>query len=33
MQGVINAFDMPGRQAFLVQMVEDRRRPGQRHRH
>jgi MFS family permease len=25
MQGVINAFDMPGRQAFLVQMVEDRR--------
>jgi MFS family permease len=24
MQGVINAFDMPGRQAFLVQMVEDR---------
>jgi MFS family permease len=23
-QGVINAFDMPGRQAFLVQMVEDR---------
>ncbi len=24
-QGVINAFDMPGRQAFLVQMVEDRR--------
>ncbi len=25
MQGVINAFDMPGRQAFLVQMVEDKR--------
>lgn len=24
MQGLINAFDMPGRQAFLVQMVEDR---------
>ena len=24
-QGIINAFDMPGRQAFLVQMVEDRR--------
>ena len=24
-QGLINAFDMPGRQAFLVQMVEDRR--------
>jgi MFS family permease len=24
MQGVINAFDMPGRQAFMVQMVEDR---------
>ena len=23
-QGVINAFDMPGRQAFMVQMVEDR---------
>ena len=23
-QGAINAFDMPGRQAFLVQMVEDR---------
>ena len=23
-QGVINAFDMPGRQAFLVQMVEDK---------
>ena len=23
-QGVINAFDMPGRQAFLLQMVEDR---------
>jgi MFS family permease len=23
-QGIINAFDMPGRQAFLVQMVEDR---------
>jgi MFS family permease len=25
MQGLINAFDMPGRQAFMVQMVEDRR--------
>ena len=24
MQGVINAFDMPGRQAFMVKMVEDR---------
>ncbi|HEX4022286.1 MAG TPA: MFS transporter [Acidobacteriaceae bacterium] len=24
MQGLINAFDMPGRQAFLVQMVEDK---------
>ena len=24
MQGVINAFDMPGRQSFLVQMVDDR---------
>ncbi|MGH8297483.1 MAG: MFS transporter, partial [Steroidobacteraceae bacterium] len=23
-QGLINAFDMPGRQAFLVQMVENR---------
>ena len=23
-QGLINAFDMPGRQAFLVQMVDDR---------
>jgi MFS family permease len=23
LQGLINAFDMPGRQAFLVQMVED----------
>jgi MFS family permease len=23
LQGVINAFDMPGRQSFLVQMVED----------
>jgi MFS family permease len=23
-QGVINAFDMPGRQSFLVQMVEDK---------
>jgi MFS family permease len=23
-QGMINAFDMPGRQSFLVQMVEDR---------
>jgi MFS family permease len=23
-QGIVNAFDMPGRQAFLVQMVEDR---------
>jgi MFS family permease len=25
MQGVINAFDMPGRQSFMVKMVEDRR--------
>jgi MFS family permease len=25
MQGIINGFDMPGRQAFMVQMVEDRR--------
>jgi MFS family permease len=24
-QGVINAFDMPGRQAFLIEMVEDKR--------
>lgn len=24
-QGLINAFDMPGRQAFLVQMVDDKR--------
>jgi MFS family permease len=24
-QGIVNAFDMPGRQAFMVQMVEDRR--------
>ena len=24
MQGVINAFDMPGRQSFMVHMVEDR---------
>jgi MFS family permease len=24
-QGLINAFDMPGRQAFVVEMVEDRR--------
>jgi MFS family permease len=24
LQGVINAFDMPGRQSFLVQMLEDR---------
>jgi MFS family permease len=24
MQGIINAFDMPGRQAFLIEMVEDR---------
>ena len=23
-QGLINAFDMPGRQSFLIQMVEDR---------
>jgi hypothetical protein len=33
MQGIINAFDMPGRQSFMVQMVEDKARPGQRHRH
>jgi MFS family permease len=25
MQGIINAFDMPGRQSFMVQMVEDKR--------
>ena len=25
MQGLINAFDMPGRQAFLVEMVDDKR--------
>jgi MFS family permease len=25
MQGIINAFDMPGRQSFMLQMVEDRR--------
>jgi MFS family permease len=25
MQGIVNAFDMPGRQSFMVQMVEDRR--------
>jgi MFS family permease len=25
LQGLINAFDMPGRQSFLVQMVDDRR--------
>jgi MFS family permease len=24
MQGMINAFDMPGRQAFMVQMIDDR---------
>ncbi len=24
MQGLINAFDMPGRQSFMVQMIEDR---------
>ena len=24
-QGLVNAFDMPGRQAFLIEMVEDRR--------
>ena len=24
MQGLVNAFDMPGRQSFMVQMVEDR---------
>ena len=24
LQGVINAFDMPGRQSFMVQMVGDR---------
>lgn len=24
LQGLVNAFDMPGRQSFLVQMVEDR---------
>ena len=25
MQGLVNAFDMPGRQTFMVEMVEDRR--------
>ncbi|MGP8272033.1 MAG: MFS transporter [Terracidiphilus sp.] len=25
MQGIINAFDMPGRQSFMVQMVDDKR--------
>ena len=25
MQGVINSFDMPGRQSFMIRMVEDRR--------
>ncbi len=25
MQGLINAFDMPGRQSFMIQMVEDKR--------
>src|ERR1700722_17612572 len=25
MQGLINAFDMPGRQAFLIEMVDDKR--------
>jgi MFS family permease len=24
LQGIINAFDMPGRQSFTVKMVEDR---------
>src|SRR5208283_2247531 len=24
MQGIVNAFDMPGRQSFMVQMVDDR---------
>ena len=24
MQGIINAFDMPGRQSFMIRMVEDR---------
>lgn len=24
LQGVVNAFDMPGRQSFMVQMIEDR---------
>jgi len=24
LQGIVNAFDMPGRQSFMVQMVEDR---------
>ena len=32
LQGLINAFDMPGRQSFLVQMVEDKKGSGQRHR-
>ncbi len=25
MQGIVNAFDMPGRQSFMVQMVDDKR--------
>ena len=25
MQGIVNAFDMPGRQSFMVQMVDDQR--------
>jgi MFS family permease len=28
MQGIINAFDMPGRQSFMVQMVDDKRNLG-----
>ena len=31
-QGLINAFDMPARQAFVVEMIERSRRSGQRHR-
>ena len=33
LQGLVNAFDMPGRQSFLVQMIDDRGRSGQCHRH
>ncbi len=33
MQGIINAFDMPGRQSFMVKMVEESRRSVECHRH